>query len=96
MTNNNIKETPADLTAACTVTMDGANHTSDDFVAVLSKENGDASIFYNTDALTLGMAMKMIAKAFVECLDQCTESERTEITEILGSAFVADKPEEEE
>lgn len=80
----------------CTVEMDGKTTTSDDFVAILSKENGDASIFYNTDALTLGMAMKMAARAFVECMDKCPEKEREEITEILGAAFVADKPAEEE
>lgn len=81
---------------SCTVEMDGKTTTSDDFVAILSKENGDASIFYNTDALTLGMAMKMVARAFVECMDKCPEREREEITEILGAAFVADKPAEEE
>ena len=80
---------------SCTVKMDGKSTTSDDFVAILSKENGDASIFYNTDALTLGMAMKMVARAFVECMDKCPEKEREEITEILGAAFVADKPAEE-
>lgn len=80
----------------CTVEMDGKTTTSDDFVAILSKENGDASIFYNTDALTLGMAMKMVARAFVECMDKCPEKEREEITEILGAAFVADKSAEEE
>ena len=77
---------------SCTVEMDGKSTTSDDFVAILSKENGDASIFYNTDALTLGMAMKMVARAFVECMDKCPEKEREDITEILGAAFVADKP----
>lgn len=85
----------ADNKISCTVEMDGKTTTSDDFVAILSKENGDASIFYNTDALTLGMAMKMVARAFVECMDKCPEKEREEITEILGAAFVADKPEEE-
>ena len=81
---------------SCTVEMDGKTTASDDFVAILSKENGDASIFYNTDALTLGMAMKMVTRAFVECMNECSEQERTEITEVLGTAFVADKPIEEE
>ena len=40
--------------------------------------------------------MKMVARAFVECMDKCPEKEREEITEILGAAFVADKPAEEE
>lgn len=79
----------------CTVEMDGVAHESDDFVTVMSKENGDAAIFYNTDALTLGMAMKMVARAFVETMNGCTEEERAEITEVLGSAFIADKPVEE-
>lgn len=85
----------ADNKISCTVEMDGKTTTSDDFVAILSKENGDASIFYNTDALTLGMAMKMVARAFVECMNECSEQERAEITDVLGAAFVADKPAEE-
>ena len=80
---------------SCTVKMDGKSTISDDFVAILSKENGDASIFYNTYALTLGVAMKMVARAFVECMNECSEQERTEITDVLGAAFVADKPVEE-
>lgn len=77
----------------CTISMDGKEHTSDDFVAILSRENGDASLFYNTDALTLGMSMKMVAKAFVDAMHQLTEEERQSIQEVLGEAFVADKPE---
>lgn len=78
----------------CTVVMDGTSTTSEDFVAVLSKESGDASIFYNTDALTLGMALKMVARSFVECMNACSEQERNEITEILGTAFIADAQQE--
>lgn len=74
----------------CTVTLDGVTTQSDDFVAVLAKPNGDASITYNTDTLTMGMAMKMVAKSFIECMDECTEEERAEITEVLGTAFIGD------
>lgn len=88
-------EETAEMPVSCTVEMDGKTHTSDDFVCVMTRENGDASLFYNTDALTLGMAMKMVARAFVETSSQLTEEERTEVTEVLGAAFVADKPEEE-
>lgn len=80
----------------CTIEMDGKTTKSDDFVAILSKENGDASIFYNTDALTLGMAIKMMARAFLECLQQCSEEEREQIQAILGDSMFFDKPEEEE
>lgn len=89
-----LNENTADV-AVCTVTMDGKEHSSDDFVAILSRENGDASIFYNTDALTLGMAMKMVAKAFVDAMGQLPEEERTEVSAILGESFAVDKPMEE-
>ena len=80
----------------CEVTMDGTTHVSDDFVCVMARENGDASIFYNTDALTLGMSMKMVAKSFVEAMHQLTEEERQSIQEVLGDAMVYDKPQEVE
>lgn len=75
----------------CTIRMDGELHDSQDFVAILGRENGDASIFYNTDALTLGMAMKMVAKEFVTCVSTCTPSEQLEIQSILGDAFILER-----
>ena len=75
----------------CTIRMDGQLHESQDFVAVISRSNGDASIFYNTDALTLGMAVKLIAKEFVMCVSQLQPSEQAEIEAILGDAFVLER-----
>lgn len=75
-------------TPSCTVRMDGEVRGSSDFVTVLSKPTGEASIYYNTDALTLGMALKLIASSFVECMSNCTEEERQQITEVLGDAFI--------
>lgn len=72
------------IPVSCTVIMDGEAHMSEDFVAIMSKENGDASIFYNTDALTLGMAMKMVARAFVESMSQLSDEERTGVQDILN------------
>lgn len=83
-------EEATNMPVRCEVTMDGRGYVSDDFVAILSKENGDASIFYNTDALTLGMAIKMISKQFVDSMHTLTEEERQEITEVLGEAYVVD------
>lgn len=80
----------------CTVLMDGKTDKSNDFVCVLAKENGDASIYYNTDALTLGMAIKLIAKEFVQCVDQCTLEEQQEIQAILGDAYVLERLRNEE
>lgn len=75
----------------CTVVMEGKEHTSNDFVCVMARENGDASIFYNTDALTLGMAMKMVAKSFVESMAELSEEERQSVSEILGDSFILNK-----
>ena len=88
-TNNTAKET-----IMCTVEMDGKVTKSSDFVAILSKKNGDTSIIYNTDALTLGMALKMVALEFTRCLDKCSEEEQDEIRDILGTAYAVEAPEE--
>lgn len=87
-------EQVADMPVKCEVTMDNVCYVSDDFVAVLSKNNGDAGIFLSTDALTLGMALKMVARSFVECMASCTKEEQAEISEILGSAFIGITDEE--
>jgi len=79
----------------CTVQMDGEVKESQDFVAILSKDNGDASLFYCTDALTLGMAMKMVAKAFITEMNELSDEERSQIEEILGDAFIKEKVEED-
>jgi hypothetical protein len=71
--------------------MDGDLKESRDFVAVLMHQTGDASMYYNTDALSLGMAVKMIAKAFVECVSQCTLEEQQQIESILGDAFILER-----
>lgn len=72
---------------SCTVCMDDEVLYSSDFIAVLNKHNGDASILYNTDALSLGMAVKMIAKAYVENINKCSSEDRAAIEEVLGDAM---------
>lgn len=84
------------LEDSCVVVMDGEVHQSGDFVAILSKDNSDASIFYNTDALTLGMAVKMVTRAFVQVMNDCTQEERDEVTDILGSAFIVEEEPDEQ
>lgn len=80
----------------CIVRMDGALYESDDFVAILSKKDGDTSIFYNTDALTLGIAFKLVAKEFIKCVEQCSPSEQQEIEAILGNVNILERLREEE
>lgn len=80
----------------CTVEMDGEVRSSDDFVAILASEDGNTSITYNTDAMTLGVAFKMIARAFVECMKECSEEERHAISEALDIHEAATPEEMEE
>ena len=79
------------LPDTCTVRMDGALYESDDFVAILSEKDGDTSIFYNTDALTLGIAFKLVAKEFVKCVEQCSPSEQQEIEAILCDVHILER-----
>jgi hypothetical protein len=72
----------------CKVVLEGVEYESADFVAVLAKENGDASIIYNTDTLTLGMAVKMITREFVMCMNACSKEDQIEISALLGDAFM--------
>lgn len=68
----------------CKVELDGDTFQAAEFVAVLSKENGDLSIAYNADALTLGKAASLILNAFVDCLRECSAETVEEIADILG------------
>ena len=74
-------------TPICSVMMDGDIQVSDDFVAVLSKPDGGAAVFYNTDAMTLGMSIKLIAHAYLTLMQEVSEDEQSEIVSILGDAF---------
>lgn len=91
-----VLEEAVEMPVRCEVVMDGVGHVSDDFVCVMARENGDASIFYNTDALTLGMAMKMVAKAFVDAMGALPEEEKQMVSEILGESFILEKQQGEE
>ena len=53
--------------------------------------NVDAYIMYNTDALSIGMAVKMLAKVYVDALSKCSDDERREIEAALGEALAFDK-----
>ena len=83
----NVEECLTATPIKCEVEMDGKSYTSDDFVAVLSKENGDASLLFNTDAITLGMAVQMISKAFVDAMSQLPEEERESVTAVLNGSY---------
>lgn len=74
----------------CTAQLDGITHESEEFVAVLAKEDGDASIVYNADVLTLAIASRLISNALVDSINQLTAEEKDDfgptILAILGDS----------
>lgn len=68
----------------CTVTMDGEAITSSDFVAVVTHPDGDTEMLYNTDAVTLGLAIKMLSARYTELLNSYPEDVQNEIREVLS------------
>lgn len=71
-------------TPRCVVCMDGTSETTDDFIAVLSKPDGTTALRYNTDVLSMGMAVKLLANAYHNMLRECTPEERMEVQSIIG------------
>ena len=69
----------------CTVVADGEVNSSSDYIALLYSPNGEATLHYNTDAVSLGMAIQMIAKKYREILDSYPEETRNEIREVLAN-----------
>ena len=80
-----VLEEKIEMPLRCEVTMDGEGFVSDDFVCIKAKENGDTSIFYNTDALTLGMAIRMVTRAYVDAMKQLSEEEREQVLSVLNT-----------
>jgi len=69
---------------SCTVTMDNSINRFTDFVTVGWDNNKDnAVIIQNADAITLGFAYLMIAKAFKDSYDSLTDAERAIVDESL-------------
>lgn len=73
-------------TMFCTVTDGNKVDTSSDFIAILHKSNGDATVTYNTDAVSLGMAVRTLAMYFVEATKNCTDEERAQLNELFEGA----------
>lgn len=68
----------------CTVMMDDTYESSDDFVAVLHMNDGRTALRYNTDTLSLGLAIKVLAKEYFDQLSKLNEADRTEVEAIIG------------
>lgn len=64
---------------SCMVMMDDTMESTNDFVAVLVKENGGMALRYYTDVLKLGLAAKLVAKRYAEMLNEMDEESRVDV-----------------
>ena len=71
----------------CAVSMNGATKMSNDYIAVLSYGEGRHDIYYETDVLTIGIALKMLAKAYVREIQKLNKDDREAVEQLLGEAF---------
>jgi hypothetical protein len=82
VTNDKFKRS---FKTSCTVKMNDTVDTFTDFVAVgYSTETGETTMLHNTDALTLGQAYLMLAKAFNDSMSQLSPEERANVVDCLG------------
>lgn len=68
----------------CTVEMDGETIKSEDFICIVPSQEKGARLLYNTDALTLGMAVQMIAVEYRKAFDALTEEEQEIVKDVLN------------
>ena len=69
---------------SCTVTMDNSIDRFTDFVTIGWDNNKDTAVMVqNADAITLGFAYLMIAKAFKDSYDSLTDEERAIVDDTL-------------
>lgn len=71
---------------SCIVTNGSQIDSSSDFIAILHKANGDATVSYNTDAVSLGMAVRTLAMYFVEATKNLTDEERAQLNVLFEDA----------
>lgn len=77
--------------AYCKLYLDDIVDESDEFIAVLGKPDGDVAVYFYADAMTLGMGLKMIARAFMNELSELSEEDRNEIEDILGDIYIGER-----
>ena len=67
----------------CTVAMDDETVGSNDFIAIINMPDGQTSLMYNTDVISLGVAIKMLSERYTALLLECPEELRDEVREVL-------------
>ena len=68
----------------CNVLMDDTYETTDDFVAVLKMDGERTALRYNTDTLSLGFAVKLLAREYFDQLSALNDKDREDVERIIG------------
>jgi hypothetical protein len=76
-----------EMPPVCNIRIDDTLVESNDFIAVLYTEEGP-ELYYNTDALTVGLAVKLLMQELVELLRNCSTEELLEVSKELGMDFL--------
>lgn len=72
-------------TDMCRIVVDGMDYISNDYICILGHPDGDATFIYNTDAVTVGLALKVLNKVYYELLEAMSPEEREEVRKALKS-----------
>ena len=76
-----------EIVDSCTVILDGVAVSSNDFIAVTyNPSTAVSSLHYNTDALSLGISIKLLMHAFAVEMSKVTPEENAAIKGILEQA----------
>lgn len=67
----------------CTVKEQKVVYASDEYVTILGRKDGSATLHYHADAMTLGIAYKLISTAFKQSLEELPLKDSMEILDIL-------------
>ncbi len=71
--------------STCVVEMNGKAYISTDFIAILCTPDGETTLHYNTDVVTMGMAIQMISRRYAEHLASLPEETQNAVREVLAN-----------
>lgn len=83
----NVSECDPEVTS--TVQMDGIAYESDNFVAILVKDDGVLQLFHKTDIPTMGLMVKQLTTRFAQLVNENYSKEEIKgLADFLGDNFM--------
>lgn len=76
-----------ELPDMCMVHLNDRVFDSKEFIAFIARNTGKVSMYYSTDVLTMGIALKMLASLFIAEMCKTPVQDRREVLDILGPSF---------